>query len=53
MVQVICWVVGEYGTLSSRGVESIMDKLAAIPDTQTATEEVRPAELALMNTAGK
>jgi hypothetical protein len=40
-VQVICWVVGEYGTLSARSVESIMDRLAAIPDTQTATEEVR------------
>jgi hypothetical protein len=34
-------VVGEYGTLSARSVESIMDKLAAIPDTQAATEEVR------------
>ena len=33
-------MVGEYGSLSGHSVESIMDKLAAIPDTQTATEEV-------------
>lgn len=41
-LQVICWVLGEYGRLASRcGVEGVMDRLAAIPETQTADDEVR------------
>ncbi len=39
-VQVICWVVGEYGRLSPLSIEAVMDKLAAIPDTQTSDDEV-------------
>lgn len=39
--QVICWVLGEYGRLASRcGVGGVMDRLAAIPETQTADDEV-------------
>lgn len=43
--QVICWVLGEYGRLAARcGVEGVMDRLAAIPETQTADDEVRSGE---------
>lgn len=41
LLKVICWVLGEYGTLSGQSAENIMDKLAAIPDTQSATDEVK------------
>lgn len=39
--QVICWVLGEYGTLADIPVESVIDKMAAVLDTQTATDSVR------------
>ncbi|KAL4452296.1 hypothetical protein ABPG75_007958 [Micractinium tetrahymenae] len=42
LLKVICWVLGEYGRLASRcGVEGVMDRLAAIPEAQTADDEVR------------
>lgn len=41
LLQVICWVVGEYGRLSGHSEESVMDMLAAIPETQTSDDEVR------------
>ena len=37
----ICWVLGEYGGLADIPVESVIDRLAAIVDTQTATDSVR------------
>lgn len=40
-MQVICWVLGEYGTLADIPVESVIDKMAAILDTQKATDAVR------------
>lgn len=41
VVQVICWVLGEYGTLADIPVESVIDRMATILDTQTATDSVR------------
>ena len=40
-MQVICWVVGEYGRLAGRSEEGVMDALAAIPETQAGDDEVR------------
>ncbi len=40
-VQVICWVLGEYGTLADVPVDSVIDKLAGILDTQNVTDSVR------------
>ena len=33
-MQVICWVLGEYGTCAGASAQSVIDKLAAIIDTQ-------------------
>lgn len=41
LAQVICWVLGEYGTLADIPVESVIDKMAAILDSQKATDSVR------------
>ncbi|KAI3438155.1 hypothetical protein D9Q98_000593 [Chlorella vulgaris] len=34
LLKVICWVVGEYGCLSALSTASVMDKLAAVPETK-------------------
>lgn len=39
--QVICWVLGEYGTLADIPVDSVIDKLVGILDTQNVTDAVR------------
>ena len=33
-LQVICWVLGEYGTCAGASAQSVIDKLAAIIDAQ-------------------
>ena len=33
-LQVICWVLGEYGTCAGASAQSVIDKLAAIIDGQ-------------------
>jgi hypothetical protein len=40
LLRVICWVVGEYGRLAPVSAEAAMDRLAAIPETQAADDEV-------------
>jgi len=40
-VQVICWVLGEYGTLADIPVDSVIDKLAGILDSHSASDSVR------------
>lgn len=40
-MQVICWVLGEYGTLADIPVDSVIDKLVGILDTQNVTDSVR------------
>ncbi|KAL3152008.1 hypothetical protein ABBQ32_001127 [Trebouxia sp. C0010 RCD-2024] len=41
LLKVICWVLGEYGTLADIPVDSVIDKLAGIVDTHSATDAVR------------
>ncbi|KAL0026447.1 hypothetical protein WJX79_010441 [Trebouxia sp. C0005] len=41
LLKVICWVLGEYGTLAEVPVDSVIDKLAGILDTQNVTDSVR------------
>lgn len=41
LLKVICWVLGEYGTLADVPVDSVIDKLAGILDTQNVTDSVR------------
>eukprot|EP00891_Asterochloris_glomerata_P002814 jgi/Astpho2/2814/fgenesh1_pm.00050_%23_25_t len=41
LLQVICWVLGEYGTCAGATAQSAIDKLAAIIDTQGAGDTVR------------
>lgn len=40
-MQVICWVLGEYGTLADIPVDSVIDKLSGVLDTHTASDSVR------------
>lgn len=41
LLQVICWVLGEYGTVSGSSAGEVMDQLADIPETQTVSDAVR------------
>ena len=40
-LQVICWVLGEYGMGAGAGAGEIMDQLAAITEAQSVSDTVR------------
>ena len=40
-MQVICWVLGEYGTVAGASAGEVMDQLCAITDTQSVSDGVR------------
>ena len=41
MIQVICWVLGEYGTISGTSAASVMDQICAVQDRQTIDDGLR------------
>lgn len=40
-LQVICWVLGEYGTTSGLSASEVLDRLSAISETQSVSDLVR------------
>ena len=51
-VQVICWVLGEYGSESREGAAGVMERLAAIPDTSSVGDDVRACLVAALGKLG-
>lgn len=51
-MQVICWVLGEYGLVAREGPASVMEQLAAIPDSQSVGDDVRACLLSAVGKLG-
>ena len=47
-LQVICWVLGEYGTCAGASAQSVIDKLAAIIDGQVGHPGTRLSKPVLL-----
>ena len=41
VMQVICWVLGEYGTVSGASAATVLDQICAVEDRQTVDDGVR------------
>lgn len=48
----ICWVLGEYGSEAREGIAGVMERLAAIPDTQSIGDDVRSCLVSALGKLG-
>lgn len=51
-MQVACWVLGEYGSEAREGTPAVMERLAAIPDSQSIGDDVRACLVSALGKLG-
>ncbi|KAK9809765.1 hypothetical protein WJX73_004225 [Symbiochloris irregularis] len=52
LLKVICWVLGEYGSEAREGTAAVMERLAAIPDSQSIGDDVRACLISALGKLG-